>query len=43
MKENYQSDKHYAEAAVQMWFDENKNGDHYKWMDIIKKYNKTDP
>lgn len=43
IKENYQSDTHYATAAVQLWFDENKNGEHYKWMEIIKKFNKTDP
>lgn len=43
IKDNYQSDTHYATAAVQLWFDENKNGGHYKWMEIIKKFNETDP
>lgn len=43
IKENYQSDTHYAKAAVKLWFDEIKNGGHYNWMDIIKKYKETDP
>lgn len=25
-----------------MWFDENKAGAHYKWMELIKKFNATD-
>lgn len=41
---NYQSDEHYASAAIDSWFDEAaQNGEKYGWMKIINSFSQTDP